>query len=110
MKTKTAAAKPTTNNKPPQSMKPELAPTKILVIDIGGTKFKILATGQTEPRKATSGKKLTPTRLIEAVRELAGDWEYDAVSIGYPGLVGPSGPRSEPGNLGGGWVGFDFAA
>ena len=27
-----------------------------------------------------------------------------------PGLAGAQGPRSEPGNLGAGWVGFDFAA
>jgi polyphosphate glucokinase len=36
--------------------------------------------------------------------------EYDAVSIGYPGLVGKDGPSSEPGNLGPGRVGFDFRA
>jgi predicted NBD/HSP70 family sugar kinase len=36
--------------------------------------------------------------------------KYEAVSIGYPGLVGESGPRSEPGNLGPGWVGFNYAA
>ncbi len=86
------------------------APASILTIDIGGTKVKLLATGQTEPRKAPSGKDFTPARLVETVRELAADWEYEAVSIGYPGLVGPHGPRSEPGNLGPGWVGFDFAA
>ncbi len=85
-------------------------PTSILVIDIGGTKVKFLATGQTEPRKAASGKRFTPGRLVETVREVAQDWSYQAISIGYPGLVGAHGPRSEPGNLGPGWVGFDFAA
>jgi polyphosphate glucokinase len=40
--------------------------------------------------------------------ELARDWEYDAISIGYPGLAGKDGPSSEPGNLGRGWVGLDF--
>jgi predicted NBD/HSP70 family sugar kinase len=84
-------------------------PTSILTIDIGGTKVKILSTGQTEPRKAPSGKNFTPARLVETVRALAHDWEYDAITIGYPGMVGPQGPRSEPGNLGPGWVGFDFA-
>ena len=44
------------------------------------------------------------------IHELADGWEYDAVSIGYPGLVGAEGPSSEPGNLGPGWVGFDFRA
>ena len=94
---------------PPPLPPPEIRPTKILVIDIGGTKIKVLASGQTEPRKTASGKKLTPAKMIEAVKELAKDWEYEAVSIGYPGLVGNDGPRSEPGNLGPGWVGFNFA-
>jgi polyphosphate glucokinase len=85
-------------------------PTKILVVDVGGTKIKILASGQTEPRKAASGKGLTPTKMAQKVKELADGWEYEGVSIGYPGLVGIHGPRSEPGNLGPGWVGFNFAA
>jgi predicted NBD/HSP70 family sugar kinase len=87
----------------------ERPPSKILVVDIGGTKVKVLATGQTEPRKTSSGKRLTPGKMVDKVKELAEDWEYEAVSIGYPGLVGNHGPRSEPGNLGGGWVGFNFA-
>ncbi len=85
------------------------APASILAIDIGGTKVKILATGHTEPRKAPTGKGFTPAKLVETVRALAHDWQYEAVTIGYPGMVGRNGPRSEPGNLGPGWVGFDFA-
>ncbi len=83
---------------------------RILVVDVGGTKLKILATGQTEPRKAASGRDLTPSRLVSEVKALAEGWDYDVVSIGYPGLTGDHGPRAEPGNLGPGWVGFDFAA
>lgn len=85
-------------------------PEKILVVDIGGSKLKVLVAGETEPRKAESGKSLTPAKMVELVTELAKEWAYDAVSIGYPGMVGAHGPRSEPGNLGPGWVGFDFAA
>jgi polyphosphate glucokinase len=88
----------------------EARPTKVLVIDIGGTKAKILAPGQVEPHKIASGKRFTPAKLLAALEKLAGDWDYEAVSIGYPGLVGAHGPRSEPGNLGAGWVGFNFAA
>ena len=85
-------------------------PEKILVVDIGGSKLKIIAAGQSEPRKAASGKNLTPGQMVEMVKALAEGWEYDALAIGYPGLVGSHGPRSEPGNLGPGWVGFNFAA
>jgi polyphosphate glucokinase len=83
---------------------------KILVIDIGGSKVKVLASGQTEPRKVPSGREMTPAKMVSAVQELTHDWEYEAVSMGYPGLVGDHGPRSEPGNLAAGWVGFDYAA
>jgi predicted NBD/HSP70 family sugar kinase len=85
-------------------------PKTILAIDIGGTKLKVLLSGQTEPRKTTSGKTMTPGKMVEAVRELTADWQYDAISIGYPGLVGATGPQSEALNLGPGWVGFDYAA
>lgn len=95
---------------PSERRAPTSAPATVLAIDIGGTKVKILATGQTEPRKAPSGKDFTPGRLVETVQELAQGWDYEAISVGYPGLVGNLGPRSEPGNLGPGWVGFDYAA
>src|SRR5215475_6287653 len=87
-----------------------LPPATILVIDIGGSKVKILATGETTPRTCRSGKRLTPDQMVAAVQELAEDWTYEAISIGYPGVVGARGPASEPGNLGSGWVGFNFAA
>jgi hypothetical protein len=106
-----AQAEPALVTSEPEAVQPaRLAPATVLVIDIGGTNVKILATGQTEPRKATSGKEFTPAKLVETVRHLAHDWEYESITIGCPALVGPHGPRSEPGNLGPGWVGFDFAA
>jgi len=45
----------------------------------------------------------------ELARRLHGA-RYDAVSIGYPGLVVRGRIIGEPHNLGGGWAGFDFAA
>ncbi len=87
-----------------------LVAMKILSVDIGGTKVKVLATGHTEPRKAPTGKRHSPTEMVKVVRALAAGWRYDAVSLGYPGLCGHAGPKSEPGNLGSGWVGFDYAA
>ncbi len=82
---------------------------KVLSVDIGGTNVKILATGQTERRKFPSGRTLTPRRMVAQVKKLAGDWKYDVVSIGYPGLVVNDRVMTEPRNLARGWVGFDFA-
>jgi predicted NBD/HSP70 family sugar kinase len=82
---------------------------KILVLDIGGTNLKMLATGEAEPRKVPSGPTLTPDEMVRLVQEQTADWEYEAVSIGYPGFVYRGKPVCEPANLGEGWVGFDFA-
>ena len=81
---------------------------KVLAVDVGGTHVKILASGHKEPREFPSGPTLTPTQMVAGVRKLAGDWEYDAVSIGYPGPVLHGRPVLEPYNLGRGWVRFDF--
>src|SRR5262245_43826811 len=83
---------------------------KILAIDIGGTKVKMLLNGATESRKVSSGMELTPPKLVAAVKETAADWQYDAISIGYPGLTGLNGPLAEPHHLGPGWMAFDFTA
>jgi polyphosphate glucokinase len=80
----------------------------VLVVDVGGTNVKILATGQTEPRKFPSGPTLTAKQMVAGVKKLARGWKYDVVSIGYPGMVVRNRPLAEPYNLGRGWVGVDF--
>jgi polyphosphate glucokinase len=88
----------------------ETLPTKsVLVVDVGGTSVKILASGQNLRRSFPSGPTMTPRTMVAGVKKLAADWEYDAVSIGYPGPVLRGRPVAEPRNLGRGWVGFDFA-
>src|SRR6266850_2620069 len=82
----------------------------VLVIDVGGTHVKVLATGQDAHREFDSGPELTPKRMVSEVRKLVADWKYDVVSIGYPGPVLRGKPVSEPWNLGKGWVGFKFEA
>ncbi len=82
----------------------------ILVVDVGGTNVKILATGQEERRRFPSGPTLTPRRLVSGVKKLARDWKYDMVSLGYPGIVQHGRVVTEPRNLGKGWIGFDFEA
>jgi len=81
---------------------------KILVIDVGGTHIKVQATGQTKEIKIDSGPKMTAKRMVKEVREATKDWDYDVISIGYPAPVIHGHPLSEPHNLAGGWVGFDF--
>jgi polyphosphate glucokinase len=82
---------------------------KVLVIDVGGTHVKLLASGYRAPRKLESGSFMTPARMVRGIKALVVDWSYEAVSMGYPGLVLNGRIASEPHNLGGGWVGFDFA-
>ncbi|HSE84584.1 MAG TPA: ROK family protein [Candidatus Binatia bacterium] len=80
----------------------------VLVVDVGGSNVKILATGQTEPRKFPSGPTLTAKQMVAGVKKLARGWKYDVVSIGYPGMVVRNRLLAEPYNLGDGWMGFDF--
>lgn len=82
----------------------------ILAVDIGGTHVKLRVTGQPDQRKFESGPKLTPKQMVSKILKLTVDWEYDVVSIGYPGPVLRGRPVSEPWHLGKGWVGFDFEA
>ncbi|MEX2176130.1 MAG: ROK family protein [Pirellulaceae bacterium] len=81
----------------------------ILVVDIGGTNVKLWKTGEADKEKFSSGKELTPTRLVEEIKKTVGDWTFERVSIGYPGDVRHGRPTADPYNLGSGWVDFDFA-
>jgi len=83
---------------------------KVLVVDIGGTRVKVLATGQHQMREFVSGRTLTPKRMVSQIRKLVADWKYDVISVGYPGLVLRNRPIAEPWNLGRGWAGFNFEA
>ena len=82
----------------------------VLVIDVGGTHVKILASGERVKREIDSGPNLTARQMVSSVKKLADGWEYDVVSIGYPGPVVHDRPAAEPHNLGKGWMGFNFAA
>jgi polyphosphate glucokinase len=81
---------------------------KVLVVDVGGTNVKTLVTGQDKSRRFPSGPKLKPKLMVSKVKKMTKDWQYDVVSIGYPGLVLRGKPVAEPHNLGSGWVGFNF--
>ena len=81
---------------------------KVLVIDVGGTNVKIRMNEQRTATKIPSGPTLTPQAMVTAVHTATADWQYDAISIGYPGPVITNKPVGEPHNLGLGWVGFEY--
>ena len=80
----------------------------VLVVDVGGTHVKVLATGRHLRRRFASGPGLTAGEMVAGVKRLARGWKYDVVAIGYPGPVLRERPIAEPPNLGSGWVGFDY--
>src|SRR5262245_57951921 len=81
----------------------------ILVVDVGGTNVKVLATGRRVTIKIPSGPEMTPRRMVSAVCDVTADWSYSVISIGYPGPVIAGRPAREPHNLAPGWVRFDYA-
>lgn len=83
---------------------------RVLVIDIGGSHVKAACADSGARTRLDSSGDMGPDAMIARLTPLVADWPFDAVSIGYPGEVGPSGPVKDPGNLGTGWVGFDFQA
>jgi polyphosphate glucokinase len=83
---------------------------KILVVDVGGSYVKYAATGHEDPSRFKSGPRMTPERMMKSVLERTQGWRFDAVSLGYPGVVRRGKIVREPHNLASGWADFDFAA
>ena len=90
------------------TLAPQTKTPKVLVIDVGGTHVKVLASGELEEREIPSGLTMTASKMVRDVKRSVKGSEYDVVSIGYPGPVIHGRPLHEPYNLRGGWVGFDF--
>ena len=82
---------------------------RVLVVDVGGSNVKALATGAAQQQRFPSGPQMSPDAMVAGVLELAQSWSYDAISIGYPGVVVQGRIAVEPHNLGAGWVDYDFA-
>ncbi|MGO9934236.1 MAG: ROK family protein, partial [Steroidobacteraceae bacterium] len=81
---------------------------RVLAIDVGGSHVKMRVSGHRDTRQFESGPTMTPRKMVARIHKLTGDLKYDAVSMGYPGVVVHDKIISEPHNLGRGWVGFDF--
>ncbi|MEN3310945.1 MAG: polyphosphate glucokinase [Actinomycetota bacterium] len=81
---------------------------RVLVVDVGGSHVKVLASDELQPRRADSGPDLTAASMVDAAKGLAADWTWDCVSVGVPSPVHGGRIAAGPVNLGQGWVGFDF--
>jgi polyphosphate glucokinase len=81
---------------------------KILVIDIGGTNIKVASSDNLVPIKIPSGPTLTAAQMTKDVLAATKGWEYDRISIGYPGPVVHDRPLAEPHNLAAGWIDFSY--
>lgn len=88
-------------------MKPNKS-QRVLAIDVGGSHVKFRVSNRRSIRQFASGSELTPKHMVARIHEIAGDWKFDVVSVGYPGVVIHGKIMTEPHNLGRGWVGFDF--
>lgn len=82
---------------------------RTLVIDVGGTHIKVLASGQREHRQFESGRTMTARQMVAGVKAITKDWKFDTIAIGYPGPVIKGRIASDPINLGPGWARFNFA-
>ena len=82
----------------------------VLVVDVGGSHIKVLATGEPESRRADSGPRMSAAQMVETAKELADDWSWESVSVGVPSPVHGGRVVAEPANLGDGWVGYDYEA
>jgi polyphosphate glucokinase len=81
---------------------------KVLMLDVGGTSVKMMASGHEGFRKLSSGRGLTAAKMVKGVLEATEDWDFDAVSLGFPGIVREGRIAHEPHNLSGGWKGYNF--
>ena len=52
----------------------------VLVVDIGGSSVKILASGHKVHRSFPSGPKMTPKDMVSGVKKLAADWAYGGIA------------------------------
>lgn len=82
---------------------------KVLVIDIGGTNIKVASTDNLVPIKIPSGPHLTAKMMVDDVLNATKGWEYDCITLGYPGPVNHDAPIMEPHNLAPGWIDFPYS-
>jgi polyphosphate glucokinase len=82
----------------------------VLAVDVGGSHVKALTSNRTERRRFVSGRTLTPEQMVAGTLEAVAGWTWSRVTVGIPAPVRGGKVVHDPGNLGKGWVGFDYEA
>jgi len=80
----------------------------VLAVDVGGSHVKVLLSSGGERRRFDSGPALTAQQMVDGVKGVTSDLAFDVVSVGVPAPVRDDRVVTEPANLGGGWLDFDF--
>jgi polyphosphate glucokinase len=80
----------------------------VLAIDVGGSHVKVMTSKERTKREFDSGPHLSAKAMVKGVKKLTSDWQYDVITVGYPGPVVRDRPLADPYNLGSGWKRFDF--
>src|SRR5580658_5898967 len=83
-------------------------PRRVLVLDVGGSHVQGAFSDRSRSIRILSGPKMTPSQMVRRLEIPLKGQPFDAVAIGYPGVVRAGAIVREPFNLGGGWVRFDF--
>lgn len=81
---------------------------KVLMIDVGGSNVKMMVNGEEKMRKFSSGRTLTARQTVKGVKKITVDWKYEAIALGFPGLVENGKLVREPLNLSGGMAALRF--
>jgi hypothetical protein len=81
---------------------------KILVVDIGGTRVKLLMSPRNE-REFPSGSRMGPAEFVDRFKQNVRGWNFDVASIGLPAPMRNGRIIGDPKHLGKGWVRFNFA-
>jgi predicted NBD/HSP70 family sugar kinase len=80
------------------------------MIDVGGSNVKLMVSDREEMRKFPSSREMTAAEMVSKTKATVEGWDFDCVTLGYPGLVKDGKLVREPLNLGGSWMTFDFEA
>jgi predicted NBD/HSP70 family sugar kinase len=78
------------------------------VLDIGGSHVKAAFSDRLTELRIPTGPGFGPEKMMKKLAKGIAGERYDAVAIGYPGLVIHGRIVRDPPNLGSGWIGYDF--